>query len=172
MSVLAAVNPSRVAVALSLTPQRERIRPLVAAVVVAAGVFVVLYAAAGWLLDVLDVTDETWRIAAGAVAVLSGARHLALRAAMPVPRLTVPIHAVAPVAFPLLLVPEVVVLAVLYGATESVGTVLAASAAGLGAAALWGAVTAGPVTRGAVRMFAALLIVAGVALLVMGIRDV
>ena len=110
--------------------------------------------------------------ASGAVAVLAGAHHLAIRTAKPVPAMSEPIHAAAPVAFPVILVPELLVIAVLYGATESAASWMAACAFGLALAAFWGRVGDGAATRGAARLLAAVLIVAGIALLVLGIRDV
>lgn len=172
MSVFAALNPPRVALALAQTPRRDRTRALQGGVALAGLAVVVLAALGAWILNILEVTDETWRIAAGAVAVLSGAYHLSVRVVTPVPAITAPIHAVAPVAFPVVLVPEVVVLAVLYGATESFGVTLTAAALGLATVAVWGAAGAGVATRGAARLLAALLITVGIALIVMGIRDV
>jgi hypothetical protein len=79
-----------------------------------------------------------------------------------------------PVAFPLLFTPQLAVLAILYGATESVGIAWGglAVAVGIGAAvgflryrrpALW---------AGVARLAGAVLVVVAVALTVAGIRDV
>jgi len=172
MSVFAAVNPARVAASLAATQRQERAWPLAVGSVVAASIVVLLGSAANAILEFLDITDETWRIAAGVIAVLAGARHLALRAASPLPPLIAPAHALAPVAFPLLLGPEVVVLALLYGATEPLGRLITASFLAFAAVIAWGRADDGPVNRGIVRLVAALLIAAGIALVVAGIRDV
>jgi small neutral amino acid transporter SnatA (MarC family) len=170
-AMVAAVNPARVAVALAATPGRDRRRPLVLATLVAGAVLVFLGASGSWLLDVLDVTDETWRIAAGAVAVLAGARHLVFPI-MAVPQVTAPVHAVVPVAFPVLLVPEVIVVSVLVGATEGIGVAMLGAAAGLGSAMVGGVVGDSASTRGGARLLAAMLVVVGVAAIIAGIRDV
>jgi len=172
VSMLAAVNPARLAVLMGDTASRDRTRLLGLGALMSTVVVVVLGLFGDTLLDALEVTDETWRIAAGAVAVLSGARHLAIRPAKPIPRVSVPAHAIAPIAFPGLLVPEIVVLAVLYGTTESVGRLVFGAVVGFGAAAVWGRIEDGAVTRGMVRVFAALLVVAGIVLIVAGIRDI
>jgi small neutral amino acid transporter SnatA (MarC family) len=172
VAAIAAINPPRVAAALAATPEPERRRPLTVGTIVAAAILLMLAAAASWLLDVLDVTDETWRIAAGAVAVLAGARHVTLDSPSPVPRLSAPLHALAPVAFPVLLVPEAVLLTILYGATEGMATTLLALAAGVLPVPFVGRAELGPTIRGSFRFLAAVLVVVGIGLIVAGIRDV
>jgi small neutral amino acid transporter SnatA (MarC family) len=170
-AMIAAVNPARVAVALAATPGRVRRRPLLVGTTAAGAALIVIGAFGSQLLDLLDLSDETWRIAAGAVAVLAGARRMVFDTAA-VPPLTAPRHGVVPVAFPVLLVPEVVVVTVLVGATEGVGTALLGAAVGLGPVLAVGRAGDSVVIRGAVRLLAALLVVAGVGLVVAGIRDV
>lgn len=168
VSVLAAVNPPRVAARLP-SPDGERRRTIVVGTASAAGILVVLALAADAVLRGLELSVETWSIAAGAVAVLAAARHLVFAPAAPVPSLGG--LGLIPVAFPLLLVPEAVVLAVLYGATESMGLVVAALVLALAPVPVW-AGRDGLVTRGLVRLLAAVLVVAGIGLMVAGIRDV
>lgn len=172
LSIFAAVNPARVSARLSATAIGPRRRYMGIAVAITAVVVVALGLAGRWVLDVLDLTDETWRIASGAVAVLAGGRYLALSPGSTLPELTLPVHAVVPVTFPLLLVPELAVLVVLYGATDSFALLALGSAVALGAAVGWGGTADGPVNRGLVRLLAALLVVVGIGLLVAGIRDV
>lgn len=172
VSMVVAVNPARVAVQLRATSPRDRAKPLGPGALVAAAAVVVLGLVGESLLDALEITDETWRIAAGAIAVLSGARHLAIRPATAIPEVSTSAHALVPIAFPVLLVPEIVTLAVLYGTTESFGRLAVGAVIGFGAAALWGRAEDGTVTRGMARLLAAVLVIAGIALLVAGIRDV
>ncbi len=172
LSLLAAANPARVTVALQSTRASDRTRSLVSGTGIAAVALLVAGAAGDWILDVLDITNETWRIAAGSVAVLAAARHLIFPPATPVPELLRPSHAVAPVAFPVVLVPELIALVVLYGATESFGLLVIGILGALGLDVAWGRRSAGPVDAGAVRLWAAVLVIAGFALIVAGIRDV
>ena len=172
LSLLTAANPARVAMALQGTQGGGRMRLLVVGSGITGLVLLVVGAAGDWILDFLDITDETWRIAAGSLAVMASARHLVFAPATPVPHISQPRHALAPIAFPVLLVPELVVLVVLYGATESFGLLALGILVGLGLAVAWGRRTAGSVDVGAVGLWAAVLLVAGFALIVAGIRDV
>jgi len=170
LAYLSAVNPPRLRPRLPGSPARAR--PVVmlaaAAVVLAAGLVLVL--AAGSILDALDITPETWQIAAGIVVGLVGARVVVA------PRLSEPPPGswLVPVAFPLLFTPQLAVLAVLFGATQPVplawGWLAAAVVAGVAGGVLrcrrpglWWALA---------RWFGAVLVVVSIGLVVAGIRDV
>jgi small neutral amino acid transporter SnatA (MarC family) len=177
LSMLAALDPARTAAALGTTPRKRRLGVVGVGAVVAAGVLILVAALGDAILDGLDITDETWRMAAGIVVGLAGVKALLGGPTRPVPApLSRPLHAIVPVAFPLLLRPESVVLAVLYGATESTALAFGAIAVGVAAAGTAAAVTSpspGATTATALsRMLGALLVVAAVALVVAGIRDV
>ena len=74
--------------------------------------------------------------------------------------------------FPVMLVPELLLLMVLWGATEGFQISVVAIVVGLGSLRLWRNSPGGPVTQGTARVLAALLVVVGIGLLVAGIRDV
>ena len=171
LSAIAASNPPRVAERLSATPHDERARPLSIGVVILALALAVVAGLASQILDVLELSDETWRIATGAVAVLAGAR-VVVAPLRPVPGLRKNTHALVPVVFPVMFVPELVLLMVLWGATEGFRGAAVALVVVVAALRLWAPAEGGPVTRGAAKFLAALLVVVGVGLLVAGIRDV
>lgn len=170
LAYLSAVNPPRLRPHLPGSP--ERARPAVmlaaAAAVLAAGLALVL--AAEPFLDALDITTETWRIAAGIVVGLVGARVVIAPRLSEVP----PGSWLVPVAFPLLFTPQLAVLAVLFGATQPVpmawGWLVVAVVAGVAGGVLrcrrpglWWALA---------RLFGAVLVVVSIGLVVAGIRDV
>ena len=166
---LAAVNPHRVA---SLWPEgTTRSARLTAAGVTTAAVA----ALALWsepLLDLLDVSRESFRIAAGAVLVASGLRSIVTRPArfdeLPPGWRGV----LAPLTFPILLDAAVVVAAVSSGADDGTAVTTVAAAAALATAALveepgraWVRVAVG-------RLWAAGLVAFGFGLVVSGVLDV
>lgn len=172
VAYVAAVNPPRLRPHLSAGAEPAVPRHLFVgtAAVVAAGLVIVVVASN--ILDGLDITDETWRLAAGVVCVLVAARAIVFPRLGPVPEAAG--LGLIPVAFPLLFTPQLASLAVLFGATESfamaggglVTAVIAGSAVGLlrmQRPELWLALT---------RLLAAVLIVVGTALVIAGIRDV
>jgi len=172
VAYLAAVNPARIRPYMSGEDERADSRHLLAGAVMVMAAGVVLAVAGGSILDWLDITDETWHLGAGVVCGFVGARMLVAPqfAEMPPPGDTL----LVPVAFPLLFTPQLAVLAILFGATElfAIASGGLAVAVGIGAAAglmrhrrpaLWAAVA---------RLTGAVLIMAAVALIVAGIRDV
>ncbi len=171
---LAAVNPARLRPALPERDSRVHWAPILSGATATLVVGFFLVAVSTDLLDALEITPETWRIAAGSIATLVGLRVLASPGRAEEPQLRGRWAAIVPMAFPLLITPELVALVSLFGATEpatrSAGGLIAAIAVGTatGAAAhrrpsLWLA---------AARLFAAMLILGGLAMIVEGIRDV
>lgn len=169
---VAAVNPPRIRPGLSRVGDRGEPRPLLFGALMAAGVGLLLVLGASTILDALDITDETWRLGAGVVAGLAGARVLIAPRLGELP--TAKGMGLLPVSFPLLLTPPLVVLAILSGATEPFpaawGLLVAGVAAGVAAGklrmrtpGLWLALA---------RLLGAVLVVLGIALVVAGIRDV
>jgi small neutral amino acid transporter SnatA (MarC family) len=174
---LAAVNVARTRLGLPEDP-RGRARPAVLAGG-AALAFGAVAALAGWsgpLLRSLEITPETFRIAAGfALTIAAVAALLAPRpAAEPVPRGWR--AALWPVAFPLLLGPEVMALAVATGTQEGVPATLGATGAALAALLALGALPRRPLPDRVLlwlsRVLGVVLLVAGMWLAVDGIRDV
>jgi small neutral amino acid transporter SnatA (MarC family) len=129
------------------------------------------------LLDALDVSDPSFRTAAGIVAGLAGAIDLFRRPPSPEPALPGRRAALVPVAIPLVARPALVVVALGAGADQ--GVLVSAAAIATGVAVLVGLVAAVP-TEGpggrvlwwASRLLAAALVAGGVLLTVDGIMDV
>ena len=172
LAYLAAVNPARLRPQMTDGEERRPLAQLTIGALIVIGIGLVLVLAADWILDALDVTDETWRLAAGVVCGLVGARALVAPGSGQGP---MPMGSgLVPIAFPLLLTPQLAVLAILFGATESLamawGWLMVGVVAGAGAGQLshrrpmlW---------RGVAQLTAALLILVGIALVIAGIRDV
>jgi small neutral amino acid transporter SnatA (MarC family) len=134
-------------------------------------------AAGGPLLDALDVSDPSFRIAAGIVAALAGAADLVRRPPPPEPALAGWGAALIPVAIPAVARPALLVLAL--GAGADRGVLVSAGAMVVGIALLTGLVIACPtegpggrVLRWAGRLLAAGLVASGILLTVDGILDV
>lgn len=126
------------------------------------------------LLEALAISPETWRIGAGVVALLAGAWVLAFPARRADPGFSGLAAAVVPVAFPLVLSPELAGFIVLFGATESASSWLPALALGLATVpvAAWFDVRRRWLWEATARFGAALLIILAIAQIIEGIRDV
>jgi small neutral amino acid transporter SnatA (MarC family) len=168
---VAAVNPCRTRLALTGSRAALALGSLIA---LAAGA--ALAAAGGVLLDALDVSPESFRLAAGLVLTLEGLRALVLPRPAAEPELPGLGAALVPVAFPILLQPGVVVLALAAGGDDVAGEAIGALALALVLVALAGARPIG--ARGealfaaGARLLGALEIAVGAALAVDAIRDV
>jgi small neutral amino acid transporter SnatA (MarC family) len=134
-------------------------------------------AAGGPLLEALDVSEPSFRVAAGIVAGLAGAADLFRRPPAPEPALAGWRAALVPVAIPVVARPALLVLALGAGADQDVLPSAGAMAMGIalltGLAASWP--TEGPrgrVLRWAGRLLAAALVACGVVLVVDGVLDV
>jgi small neutral amino acid transporter SnatA (MarC family) len=166
-----ALNPPLVRLA---APRRVEV--LVLGSLVALAVGAALAATAKALLDALDISPESLRLAAGLVLALEGLRVLVLprpAAEAALPGLGA---ALVPVAFPLLLQPGVVMLSLAAGGDGSVGEAVGALAVALALVVLAAAVPVGPRTvpllAAGGRLLGAIEIAAGAALAVDAIRDV
>lgn len=130
--MVAVVNPARLWTALpdDTRPARVRATALAAALVLAF----LLGAAAlsGPLLDALDVSAPTWRIATGLIVAGAGARDLVWRPPLGEPALEGWRVALVPLAFPLLASPQLTLLALSSGADHGVLEAATAAAVGLG----------------------------------------
>jgi small neutral amino acid transporter SnatA (MarC family) len=178
-ALMLALNPARAAFGV---PRAGRSRGTVAGVVALGGALGGLFACAaasagGPLLDALDVSEPSFRLAAGIVAVLAGAADLFRRPPAPEPALAGWRAALIPVAIPLVARPALLVLALAAGADRSVlvsaGGVATGVALLIGLAA-WGPAD-GPAGRAlgwAGRLLAAMLVACGVVLAVDGVLDV
>jgi len=178
-ALVLALNPARAAFAV---PRAGRSPWTVAGVAgiggVVGGLLVCAAAAAGGpLLEALDVSDPSFRFAAGIVAGLAGAADLFRRPPPPEPALPGRRAALIPVAIPVVARPALLVLALGAGADQGVLPSAGAMAMGIalltGLAAWWP--TEGPrgrVLRWAGRLLAAALVACGVILVVDGVLDV
>jgi small neutral amino acid transporter SnatA (MarC family) len=175
---VAVINPFRAVVSVAPAVWRTGRAVAVVAAAVTAAVAVVLAAAHQGVLDALDVSAPTFRIGAGLVIAVTGVRSLLLT---PRPwdeglargRLA----ALVPVAFPVLITPELAVAAVAFAADEGTGIAIAGALVGLaGFAALgtWRGTTeaARPWLVALGRLAGAGTVVVGIARLVSGVFDV
>jgi small neutral amino acid transporter SnatA (MarC family) len=178
-ALVLALNPARAAFAVPRAGRSPRSVAGVAAVGGAIGGLAVCAAAAlgDPLLDALDVSEPSFRIAAGIVAVLTGIVDLFRRPPAPEPALPGRRAALIPVALPAVARPALLLLALGAGADRSV--VVAAGAMAIGVAVLAAVAarcpTEGPggrALRWAGRLLAAALVACGVLLTVDGVLDV
>jgi small neutral amino acid transporter SnatA (MarC family) len=140
---------------------------------VALAAVAALAAAGGALLDAIDVSPESFRLAAGLVLAVEGARTLVWPRRGAEPALRGLGAAIVPVAFPLLLQPGTVALALTAGGDGVEAKAIAAFAvAAAGVAALAGVVRSDGLLVAGSRLLGALGVAAGVALAVDAIRDV
>jgi small neutral amino acid transporter SnatA (MarC family) len=178
-ALVLALNPARAAFAV---PRTGRSRRTVAGVSVAGGTIGGLAVcaaalAADPLLDALDVSDPSFRIAAGIVAVVTGAADLLRRPPPPEPALAGRRAALVPVAIPAVARPALLVAALGAGADGRV--LVSAAAMAVGVAALTALAVACPtegpggrVLRWSGRLLAAGLVACGVLLAVDGVLNV
>jgi small neutral amino acid transporter SnatA (MarC family) len=170
-ALVAAVNPCRLRLVL---PERRGAVALGA--LLALGAFAAIAALGGPLLDALDISPESFRLGAALVLALEGARALVFARPAAEPELAGLKAGLVPVAFPLLLGPGVVALAVAAGGdtveAEAVGALALALALTLGATLLPRGTRSDALLVAGGRLLGALEIGAGVALAVETIRDV
>ncbi len=168
---VAAVNPCR----LRLVLPESRAAVALGALVALAGVAAIA-AVAGAMLDALDISPESFRLAAAVVLALEGARALLLARPRKEPELAGLGAALVPVAFPLLLSPGVVALAVAAGGDdvelEALGALALALALVLAVMLVPRTPRADGLLAAGGRLLGALEIAAGVALAVGAIHDV
>lgn len=137
LGFLATVNPAAAALALVRDRRTDRPRSVTAGVAGAALVLVLLAAAADPILDLLDINLGTYRLGAGVVIAGAGLRWLIAGAAPACEEPNEDRRLAGFVAFPVLLTPGAVVLAVSVGAEHgwleaAVGIVVAVILGGLG----------------------------------------
>jgi small neutral amino acid transporter SnatA (MarC family) len=179
IALVVALNPARAAFGIPRAGRSDRTVVGVAALGGMIGGLAVCAAAAvgGPLLDALDVSEPSFRIAAGIVAGLGGIADLFRRPPPREPALAGWRAALVPVAVPVVARPALLVLALGAGADQGALVALGAMAmaiALLTGVAAWGP-TEGPggrVLRWASRTAAAVLVACGVILTVDGVLDV
>jgi small neutral amino acid transporter SnatA (MarC family) len=170
-ALVASVNPSRVRLVL---PERRKAVALGA--LLALGSAAAVVAVGGALLDALDISPESFRLAAAVVLALEGARALVLPRPGAEPELGGLGAALVPVAFPLLLTPGVVALALAAGGDEIAAEAVGALALAFGCVLLASLVPrsdrADALLAAGGRLLGAAEIVAGIALAVDALHDV
>ena len=179
LALVLALNPARAMFAVPRAGCSRRDAAGLAALGGTIGAAVVVAAAAGAdpLLDALDVSDPSFRMAAAFAAVVAGAADTFRAPPAPEPALPGWKAALVPVAIPVVARPALVVLAIGAGADHGAG--LTAAAMAFAVAALVGLVAAAPVEgpggrvlRWAGRLLALGLVACGVVLGVDGVLDV
>ncbi len=125
-ALVAAVNPCRLRLVLP-----ERRTAVALGTLLALGAVAAIAALGGALLDALDISPESFRLGAALVLALEGARALVFARPAAEPELPGLRAALVPVAFPLLLSPGVVALAVAAGGDEVEPEAAAAAAVAL-----------------------------------------
>ena len=178
-ALVLALNPARAVFGVPRAGRSPRTVVGVAALGGVIGALAVCAVAAvgGPLLEALDVSEPSFRIAAGIVAGLAGAADLFRRPPSSEPALTGWRAALIPVAIPVVARPALLVLALGAGADRGLLVSAGALAAGI---VLLTALTAGCPTEGtggrvlrwAGRLLASLLVACGVVLAVDGVLDV
>jgi small neutral amino acid transporter SnatA (MarC family) len=178
-ALVLALNPARAAFGVPRAGRSRRTVVGVAAVGGAIGGLAVCAAAAAAdpLLEALDVSEPSFRIAAGIVAGIAGAGDLFRQPPRPEPGLAGWRAALIPVAIPIVARPALVVLAL--GAGADRGVLVSAGSMAMGIALLTGLAggapaerTWGRVLRWAGCLLAAGLVACGVILAVDGVLDV
>jgi small neutral amino acid transporter SnatA (MarC family) len=179
IALLLALNPARAAFGIPRAGRSSREVARLAALGAAIGALAVCAAAAvaDVLLDALDVSAPAFRIAAGIVAVLTGATDVIRRPPAPEPALPGRAAALVPVAIPLVARPALLVMAL--GAGADTGVLVSVGAMAVGIALVTGLAAgcptdgpAGRVLRWAVRLLATGLVASGVLLGIDGIFSV
>jgi len=171
LAFVAAANPCRAS--LVLPPQPPA---LAMGALVALGSCAALAASGNVVLDALDVSPESFRLATALVLGLEGVRALLLPRPPTEPEFPGLGAALVPIAFPLLLQPGVVMLALAAGADDVAGRAVGALCLALGLVVLAGALRVGE--RGGAllaaggRLTGALEVAVAVALAVDAVRDV
>jgi small neutral amino acid transporter SnatA (MarC family) len=178
--LLLALNPVRAAFGIPRGPVEARSSAVTLALLGGAGgalVVLAISAVAPALLDSLDVSDSSFRVAAGAIAVGVGIADLFRRPPRPEPALPGRLAALVPVAVPLVARPALIVIAL--GAGADRGVLPSVVAMTMGVAVLAAVVATEPAGGGRkrslrwiVRLLAGALIAGGVALTLSGILDV
>jgi len=177
IAYVAAVNPLRTRLGL---PEHEGGRARMG--VLAGGAMLALggvLALAGWsrpILDALEVSPETFRLAAGIVISVAAMVTLARPRAAEEPEAVGAVAALWPVAYPRLLSVEVVALALTTRTKEGVAATLVAAGIAFGTTVALGAVRRTAFTDRVLlntgRLMVVLLVIVAVFLMVDGIRDV
>jgi small neutral amino acid transporter SnatA (MarC family) len=179
IAIVLALNPARAVFGVPRAgrPRRTSVRLAAGGGAIGAVLACAAAALADPLLDVLDVSDPSFRIAAGTVAGVAGLADMLTRPPSPEPALPGWRAAIVPVAVPLVARPALLMVALGAGADRGVPVVAGAVATGVAVLVALAAASPtdganGRVLRWAGRLAAAGLVACAVALTVDGILDV
>lgn len=180
-TLLVVVNPPSALASIGW-PEAKRGRTALMTIAAAVPVFAVaalLAASADDILDWLEIEPESFRIAAGIVFLIEGARVLIFGPYLFTRALNGWLAVAIPLAFPILLTPSLAAAAVNYGADEGAGDTIIAIALGLALtciAALWAPLDDSSPGRTAAswggRLLGAILIAISAGLIVDGVRAI
>jgi len=171
---LAALNPARTRLGLPERDGRTRMEIVGPGVSLGLAVLFAVAALSGPILDALEISPEMFRIAAGLVLMIAAAWMIFAPVPADEPIAKGWVGAVWPVAFPRVIKPETIILALTTGASDGlmISPIVIAGATLVGL----GSVPLGPTGRRVLaalgRLFAAALVVVAVVLAVAGIREV
>ena len=177
--LILALNPARAAFAIPRAGRSpgDPVRLAAAGGLLGAIAALAVAAIADPLLDALDISDPSFRVAAGIVAVIAGAADMFRRPPPPEPSLAGWRAALIPVALPVVARPALIILAL--GAGADVDLLVSAAALAAGAGVLTGLAasrltegTAARALRWAGRLLGAGLLACGVVLTLDGVLDV
>jgi small neutral amino acid transporter SnatA (MarC family) len=177
VTALAAVNPFRLRGGVPEEPSgRARLVPLVGGAALGFAALAGLAGVSGPFLDAIEVTPETFRIAAGLVAVAAGIRTVVRPEPGEEPELPGWRAALWPVAFPRVVSPEAAAVAITAGSIEGSAAATVVLAAALLVTTVLGVVArtarAASLFRWLAGLTGVLLVAAGVFLMIDGIRSV
>lgn len=174
VAAIAAVDPARFRLAVRASGVAKT-----SAILGGAGVAMVVVTGAALagdsVLGWLSVRPESWRIAAGIVAGFTGVRRLVGGTPAAEPTLASVPAALIPAAFPMLVTPVVLMLAIAGGVDTGAGSVIAGFSAALVLGAAAAAVPGEAGSRlwvAGSRFSAAVLVLAAVVMIISGIADV
>lgn len=174
---VAALNPPRTRLGLPEEANRRiRFVTTTAGVLIGIAILTGIAVAGEPALDALEVSPETFRIAAGLVLVIAAAWMLYRSSPPDEPLAPGRLAALWPVAYPRVVSPESLALSITVGASDGLGGVLPGLAVASGALLLLGAVPTTMIVRRLLaatgRILAVVLVVAGVWLILQGVREV
>jgi small neutral amino acid transporter SnatA (MarC family) len=171
---LAVLNPFRTRLGLPERDGRGRMEIVGPGVILGVGLLVVLAAGAGSLLDTLEISPEMFRIAAGLVLLIAAAWMAFRPVPTEEPLADGMLGALWPVAYPRIVSPEAIVLALTTGASDGVmvGPMMLAGAAVIGLGAITLDVSGRRVSAAFGRLLAAVVVLVAVVLAIEGIRQV
>jgi small neutral amino acid transporter SnatA (MarC family) len=174
LAMVAAVNPFRSRVGLGAAAMSPA--AIGVGVAVGLGGVALLATGASGILDLLQITPETFLIAGGLVAIVAGARTMFFPHPADEPMLSGWRAGLWPLAFPRILSPEVIALSLALASQRGVGDTMLAAAVGVGGLAGLAWRRTGERSS---RVLAALggvagmlLIAVGIWMMIEGIRDV